>query len=122
MLDEIGLQKALGLESCYNLFASSNHLVHTTSAIRHPVFVHGRNYTGHTPDLPSVLARYVKTVLSSGSWEASPFVGVLQHQRHDTVLKKPDLQQLFTSNGLKGLCAPGPWRRMTPGFGGGCGR
>jgi hypothetical protein len=23
-------------------------------------------------------------------------------------LKKPDLQQLFTLNGLKGLCAPGP--------------
>ena len=67
MLDEIGLQKALGLESCYNLFASSNHLVHTTSAIRHPVFVHGRNYTGHSPDLLShpVLARYVGTVLSS---------------------------------------------------------
>jgi hypothetical protein len=66
MLDEIGLQKALRLESCCDLFGSSNHLVHTTSAVRHPVFVHGRNYTGHSPDLLShpVLARYVTAALA----------------------------------------------------------
>ena len=62
MLDEIGLQKAIGLNSCYDLFESSSDLVHTTSVVRHPVFINGNNYTGHTPDLLShpLMARYVE--------------------------------------------------------------
>jgi hypothetical protein len=62
MLNEIGLQTALGLKSCVELFENSNHLVHTTSVVRHPVFINGRNYTGHSPDLLShpVMIRYVE--------------------------------------------------------------
>jgi hypothetical protein len=67
MLDEIGLQTAMGLKSCHDLFGCDSQLVHTTSAIRHPVFVHGRNYTGHSPNLLShpVLVRYVESVLAA---------------------------------------------------------
>lgn len=66
MLDEIGLDRAMGLKSCDELFGNCRHLVHTTSAVRHPIFVHGRNYTGHSPDLLShpVLARYVQEVFA----------------------------------------------------------
>jgi len=67
MLDEIGLQDVIGIESCHELFGTSRHLVHTTSAVRHPVFIHGQNYAGHSPDLLShpVLRRYVEEVLAS---------------------------------------------------------
>jgi hypothetical protein len=66
MLDETPLQKALGLESCDSLFGNSKRFLHTTSAVRYPAFVRGRNYTGHSPELLSnpVLARYVEEVLA----------------------------------------------------------
>ena len=49
MLNEIGLAHALEIESCDELFDSERHLVHTTSALRYPVYVDWKNYTGHTP-------------------------------------------------------------------------
>jgi hypothetical protein len=49
MLDDLGLPSLLGISSSSDLFDSAAHLVHTTSAIRYPVFVKGQNYTGHTP-------------------------------------------------------------------------
>lgn len=66
MLDETRLQKALGLESCDSMFGNSDRFLHTTSAIRYPAFVLGRNYTGHSPRLLStpVLARFVEQVLA----------------------------------------------------------
>jgi hypothetical protein len=51
MLDELGVPSFLGIESTSELFGSATALVHTTSAIRYPVFVKGRNYTGHSPDM-----------------------------------------------------------------------
>jgi hypothetical protein len=50
MLDHIGLQGALGLRSCADLFQSSGQLVHFTSALHYPVLVNGANYSG-TPDV-----------------------------------------------------------------------
>lgn len=66
MLDETPLQKALGLESCDSLFGDSSRFLHTTSAVRYPVFVRGRNYTGHSPELLSntALTRFVEQVLA----------------------------------------------------------
>ncbi len=66
MLDEIGLQRALGLESCISLFGNASEFLHTTSAIRYPTFVHGRNYTGHSPEILShpILVRFVEHVLA----------------------------------------------------------
>lgn len=51
MLDDLGVAGLLGILSASDLFASAARLVHTTSAIRYPVFVKGRNYTGYTPGI-----------------------------------------------------------------------
>ncbi len=51
MLDGIGVQEALGLSTCSGLFSGAGKYVHTTSALRYPVFKNGRNYTGHSPAL-----------------------------------------------------------------------
>lgn len=55
-LDELGLAAALELESCSGLFEDSHRaLLHTTSAVRYPVFVRSRrdgslrNYSGTSP-------------------------------------------------------------------------
>ncbi len=50
MLDHLKVNELLGIQSCDALFGSANHLVHTTSALRHPVFVDGENYNG-TPNM-----------------------------------------------------------------------
>lgn len=49
MLDQIGLPAALGIKSSELLFYELRDLLHTTSAIRYPVFIKGKNYTGHSP-------------------------------------------------------------------------
>lgn len=50
LLDHFQVNRWLGLQSCDALFADANHLVHTTSALRFPVFVDGQNYNG-TPNM-----------------------------------------------------------------------
>lgn len=62
MLDEIELNKALGLNSCSELFNERDDLLHTTALVEYPVFVKGKNYTGHTPKLvkSNILMRYVR--------------------------------------------------------------
>ena len=55
-LDDLGLAAVLGLRSCSELFEDSHRaLLHTTSAVRYPVFVRGRdgsltNYSGSSPE------------------------------------------------------------------------
>ena len=46
MLDFIGLNSRLGLQSSATLWGSDNGSVHFTSALRFPVFVDGKNYSG----------------------------------------------------------------------------
>jgi len=50
MLDCLGINDWLGIKTSDDLFGSANHLVHTTSVLRHPVFVDGENYNG-TPNM-----------------------------------------------------------------------
>jgi hypothetical protein len=50
MLDHLKVNELLGIHSCDALFGSANHLVHTTSVLRHPVFLDGENYNG-TPNM-----------------------------------------------------------------------
>lgn len=50
MLNELEVNKWLGISSCEELFQKAAHLVHTTSALRFPVFVDGENYNG-TPNM-----------------------------------------------------------------------
>ena len=51
MLDDLSTASFLGIESTAKLFGPAAALLHTASAIRYPVFVTGRNYTGHSPDM-----------------------------------------------------------------------
>jgi len=66
MLDELELPPLLGINSTADLFDSASHLLHTTSAVRHPVFRHGENYTGSRPRLVQapVLLRYAREDLA----------------------------------------------------------
>jgi hypothetical protein len=78
-LDELGLAQVLGLRTCGELFGESHHqLVHTTSAVRYPVFVRRRdgslqNYSGRSPGFGAHpwLRENVETTLS-GELSALP--------------------------------------------------
>lgn len=66
MLDGIGVARALDIPSTSALFGDRMDLAHTTSALRYPVLIDGKNYTGHTPRLirhPTLL-RFVRTRLA----------------------------------------------------------
>ncbi len=53
MLDELRLPNHLGVETSEVIFEEKANLVHTTSALRYPIFYRGKNYTGHTPKILS---------------------------------------------------------------------
>lgn len=84
MLDDIGLQSALGVRSCDQLFSSHHHLGALVSAIDFPVYVNGKDYGGSSPDLRKhpVLRSLVRACLgarvqmvparSSSRWERRP--------------------------------------------------
>ncbi|MDB8804959.1 hypothetical protein [Romboutsia sp. 1001216sp1] len=61
MLDEVKLNEALNIKSCEELFNSNSHLLYTDALIPYPVFVNGKNYTGHTPKLMKnkLLMKYI---------------------------------------------------------------
>ena len=62
MLDSVGVSKLLGVESCARLFDSHTEIVHYTSALRYPVFVDGKNYSGS----PSILSlKYLKDMVDT---------------------------------------------------------
>jgi hypothetical protein len=68
MLDGIGLEPALGLESCGALFAERPDLVASTSAICHPVFVRGGHNdggSGSTIDRHLSLRAFAQQVLAA---------------------------------------------------------
>lgn len=49
MLDGIELNRYLNITSCADLYEEKNHLLHSSSTLRYPVFINRRNYTGSTP-------------------------------------------------------------------------
>jgi hypothetical protein len=53
MLDGIGLQELLHIQSCEQLFNQKHELLHTTSVLRYPVFIEGENYGGSNPKILS---------------------------------------------------------------------
>jgi len=65
MLDDLDLAQYLGLNSASDLFGAAGHLLHTSSAIRYPVFKGSQNYTGSNP-IPTkspLLMRIVRELL-----------------------------------------------------------
>lgn len=61
MLNELQLPKYLGLSSVEELFKADSGKLHTTSLIKFPVFISGKNYNGHNPvlDRSPLLMKYV---------------------------------------------------------------
>ncbi len=51
MLDELNINTYLKISTTDKLFKEYNHLLHSTSVIKYPVFVNNHNYTGHTPNI-----------------------------------------------------------------------
>ncbi|TPF17564.1 hypothetical protein [Priestia megaterium] len=66
MLDRCGVQKAIGMDSAAELFASQRDLLHTTSVLKYPVFYKGKNYTGHQPPIErsALLSHYAFEVFT----------------------------------------------------------
>jgi len=54
MLDELRLPECLGIKSAEVLFEEKTDMVHSTSALRYPMFFRGKNYTGHAPKMLSI--------------------------------------------------------------------
>lgn len=50
LLDAVGINRWLGINSCDALFGTSSDLVQSTSALSNPVFINGENYNG-TPNM-----------------------------------------------------------------------
>lgn len=70
MLDYCGVNEKLEILSCSELFDSKRELLHTTSALRYPVFVNGKNYSGapamlKTPMLREQIDNYLVPELAS---------------------------------------------------------
>lgn len=63
MLDKIGVADRLELASTAQLFDDASHLLHSTSALRYPVFNQGKNYTGSNP--PIHRSTLLKSLLTS---------------------------------------------------------
>ena len=68
MLDDIGLNAALNIKSCEELFLNKDNLLHTISLIPYPTFVKKENYSGHTPKLSKsdFLMKYVNNNFKNG--------------------------------------------------------
>lgn len=49
LMDFVGLQRLVGISSSAELFEQRADLAHFTSAIRYPVFLHGKDYGGSPP-------------------------------------------------------------------------
>jgi hypothetical protein len=69
MLDGIGVAEWLGIASTSQIWTSADaaHLGASTSALLHPVFVNGKNYSGAGPRISeeSILSAFVDQVLSA---------------------------------------------------------
>jgi hypothetical protein len=61
----IGIPAALGIASSAALYAERTDLLQTSAVVRHPVFVNGADWTGHTPPVRSspLLRRYLWEVM-----------------------------------------------------------
>ena len=66
MLDALNVPEAIGAPDGAALFGTHTDLLHSSAAIRYPVFVDGGNYSGYAPDLlkTPVLRQYIETTLA----------------------------------------------------------
>ena len=65
MLDGIGVPQALGIPTSASLYAERSDLLQTSAVVRHPAFIDGADWTGHTPPVRGnpLLRRYLWEVM-----------------------------------------------------------
>jgi hypothetical protein len=115
-LDELGLGTPLGLRSCSELFEDSHRaLLHTTSAVRYPVFVRRRdgalaNYSGSSPELMAHpwLRGMVETTLASELEALRSAIVIPLGGANHAVAHLRDLGTLDPGRCLLGLPHPSP--------------
>ncbi|WP_010531354.1 hypothetical protein [Lentibacillus jeotgali] len=74
MLDKCGIPEVLDIPGSADLFGINRILLHTTSIIKYPVFIKGKNYTGHQPsiDRSPILQHYAYTEFPKELAEITP--------------------------------------------------
>lgn len=77
LLDNVGLNRVLGLQGCATLFGETAGLVHYTSSLRYPVLLDGKNYGG-TPGIMRTpyLLNMVETWLAEEAQQLSHAVWI----------------------------------------------
>ena len=65
MLDALEVPASVGAPSASALFDTHTHLLHSSAAVRYPVFLDGGNYSGYSPDFQRtpILRAYIETTL-----------------------------------------------------------
>jgi hypothetical protein len=115
-LDELGLAAPLGLRSCSELFEDSHRaLLHTTSAVRYPVFVRRRNgslgnYSGSSPQLLAHpwLRGMVETTLADELSALGSAIVIPLGRASQAVAHLQDLRAVDPVRCLLGLPHPSP--------------
>ncbi|MBU8852412.1 hypothetical protein BGM24_10525 [Bacillus sp. FJAT-26377] len=99
MLDRCGVQKAIGMDSAAELFASQRGMLHTTSVLKYPVFYKGKNYTGHQPPIErsALLSHYAFEVFTHELGEiTNPCLIVPLGKAVENVLRKLSSEPSFS--------------------------
>ena len=107
MLDRIGLQNVLGVSSCTEIWDRPG-AVHYTSALRYPVLVQGRNYTGTPkPIVTPTLRRFIERELVEEAHMLSGAIWVpLGTSATDALLHLVNRSELARERVLDGLPHP----------------
>jgi hypothetical protein len=115
-LNDLGLAPVLGLQSCSELFEDSGRaLLHTTSAVRYPVFLRKRdgsvtNYSGSSPGLTAHpwLREMIHTTLASELAALGSAIVISLGQANQAISHLQDLEVLDPARCLLGLPHPSP--------------
>jgi hypothetical protein len=115
-LDEVGVAAVLGLRSCSELFGDFyRSLLHTTSAVRYPVFVRSRdgslrNYSGSSPEFVAHpwLREMVETTLANELSALRSAIVVPVGGANRAVTHLQDLGAVDPARCLVGLPHPSP--------------
>ena len=115
-LDDLGLAPVLGLASCAELFEDSGRaLLHTTSAVRYPVFARKRdgsltNYSGSSPGLTTHpwLRTMIETTLAPELAALRPSIVIPLGQANRALAHLQELGAIDPARCLLGLPHPSP--------------
>ncbi|MHB1527563.1 MAG: hypothetical protein ACYCZN_15050 [Candidatus Dormibacteria bacterium] len=111
MLDGIGLDRGLDLDTTEQLFTDEHRLVACVSAISYPVFFRGQNYTGHRPPLirhPLLRSLVVASLGAQLGMVRDALVIPLGRAAQDAVELLVDLNLLEEDRCLLGFPHPSP--------------